>query len=113
MPLYEYECRECGSRVEVIHDVDEDRPEHCPKCGGELKRLLGVPGLIFKGSGFYVNDYGRRSTVGEKTKGSKGRTESTAEKEASETVKGTIDEPQMSRESTAQKRAQPEREHRR
>ncbi|MBN1592532.1 MAG: zinc ribbon domain-containing protein [Candidatus Coatesbacteria bacterium] len=62
MPLYEYECKKCGNRVEVIHGVDEEGPKTCPKCKGHLKRLLGVPGLIFKGSGFYVNDYARKDT---------------------------------------------------
>ncbi len=62
MPIYEYECKDCGKRVEVIHGVDEKGPQHCSACQGQLKRLLGVPGLIFKGSGFYVNDYARKDS---------------------------------------------------
>ena len=62
MPIYEYECRDCGKRIEVIHGVDEKGPEHCLACQGQLKRLLGVPGLIFKGSGFYINDYARKDS---------------------------------------------------
>lgn len=72
MPLYEYECENCGNHIEVLHGVDEKGPERCAKCGGKLKRLIGAPGLIFKGSGFYVNDYGRNSVAGGKPTG-KGR----------------------------------------
>jgi len=109
MPLYEYECKDCGNRVEVLQGIDEQGPKCCKKCGGELKRLLGVPGLIFKGSGFYVNDYARKDTVVDKPKGSKERSESTGEKEASETARDR----QMNRGSTAQNRTQQKWEHRR
>lgn len=70
MPNYEYECKDCGKRIEVIHGVDEKRPKHCPDCHGQLKRLLGVPGLIFKGSGFYVNDYARKDSGADRAKDS-------------------------------------------
>jgi len=70
MPLYEYECKDCAKRVEVIHDVDEKGPKLCPDCHGKLKRLLGVPGLIFKGSGFYVNDYARKDSGADRAKDS-------------------------------------------
>ncbi len=69
MPLYEYECENCKNHIEVLHGVDEKGPERCAKCGGKLKRLIGAPGLIFKGPGFYVNDYGRNSMVGGKHTG--------------------------------------------
>ncbi len=59
MPLYEYECQSCGEHVERIQRVDDAPLMECPKCGGELRRLLGVPALRFKGSGWYVTDYGK------------------------------------------------------
>ena len=59
MPLYEYECQSCGEHVEKIQRVDDAPLLECPRCGGELRRLLGVPALQFKGSGWYVTDYGR------------------------------------------------------
>ncbi|NOZ78858.1 MAG: zinc ribbon domain-containing protein [Acidobacteria bacterium] len=59
MPLYEYECRQCGKHFERIEHASAPPLKDCPLCGGELKRLLGVPALQFKGSGWYVTDYGK------------------------------------------------------
>ena len=59
MPLYEYECFVCKYRFEKIRRVDDESPVSCPNCDGEVRRLLGVPALQFKGSGWYVTDYGR------------------------------------------------------
>ncbi len=59
MPLYEYQCRECGRRFERLQKVNDDPVSECPYCGGAVDRLLGVPALQFKGSGWYVTDYGR------------------------------------------------------
>lgn len=59
MPLYEYECFLCGNRFERIQKVSADPVKECPACGGAVRRLLGVPALQFKGSGFYITDYGK------------------------------------------------------
>ena len=59
MPLYEYECFLCGERFERIQRVSDDPVSECPSCGGSVRRLLGVPALQFKGSGWYVTDYGK------------------------------------------------------
>ena len=59
MPLYEYQCRECGRRFERLQKVNDAPVSECPYCGGPVDRLLGVPALQFKGSGWYVTDYGR------------------------------------------------------
>jgi putative FmdB family regulatory protein len=59
MPLYEYECFVCGVRFERIQRFSEDPVQQCPACGGAVRRLLGVPALQFKGSGWYVTDYGK------------------------------------------------------
>ena len=58
MPLYEYECFLCGVRFERIQRASVDPVEVCPECGGAVRRLLGTPALQFKGSGWYVTDYG-------------------------------------------------------
>lgn len=57
MPLYEYQCQACGERVEVIQKFNDPPYEHCPKCGGDMKKLLSAPAIQFKGSGFYKTDY--------------------------------------------------------
>lgn len=71
MPLYEYECFVCGHGFERIRKVADASFVSCPECGGKVRRLLGVPALQFKGSGWYVTDYGKgnggRSTALTKT----------------------------------------------
>ena len=59
MPLYEYECFLCGNRFERLQRFSADPVEECPECGGAVRRLLGIPALQFKGSGFYITDYGK------------------------------------------------------
>ncbi|HEX7150536.1 MAG TPA: FmdB family zinc ribbon protein [Thermoanaerobaculia bacterium] len=61
MPLYEYQCRECSERIEVIQKMSDPPLSHCPKCNGEMKKLLSAPAIQFKGSGFYKNDYSSSS----------------------------------------------------
>ncbi|MEX0755533.1 MAG: FmdB family zinc ribbon protein [Actinomycetota bacterium] len=56
MPTYEYACKQCGHRFEVVQSMKDDSLATCPDCGGELRRVLHAAGLVFKGSGFYVTD---------------------------------------------------------
>ncbi|HUU57618.1 MAG TPA: FmdB family zinc ribbon protein [bacterium] len=58
MPTYEYECPECGCRVEKFEPMSAKPKAKCPECGAKCKRLIGAgAGIIFKGSGFYTTDY--------------------------------------------------------
>jgi putative FmdB family regulatory protein len=59
MPLYEYECQACAHRFEVIQKFSDAPPAECPRCGGPVEKLLSSPAIQFKGSGFYLTDYGR------------------------------------------------------
>jgi putative FmdB family regulatory protein len=59
MPLYEYRCRECDHRYDRLERIDAPTTGTCPECGAETNRQLGVPALQFKGSGWYVTDYGK------------------------------------------------------
>ena len=62
MPTYEYECQDCGYTFEEFQRITADPLSECPKCHGNLKRLLGTgAGIIFKGSGFYQTDYKKSS----------------------------------------------------
>ena len=57
MPTYDYECQECGHIFEYFQGINDEPLKECPVCGKEVKRLIaGGLGVIFKGSGFYVND---------------------------------------------------------
>ena len=62
MPLYEYECEKCGRRVEKIQKYSDPILTICESCGGKLERLLSSPAIRFKGSGWYVNDYAKKSS---------------------------------------------------
>ena len=59
MPIYEYKCLECGYRFEKFQRLNEASPDFCPRCGGPIKKVLSAPAIHFKGSGWYVTDYGR------------------------------------------------------
>ncbi|TFG84355.1 MAG: zinc ribbon domain-containing protein [Spirochaetales bacterium] len=57
MPTYEYECRACGYTFERSQNMSELPVKECPECGKDVRRIIfGGSGVIFKGSGFYVND---------------------------------------------------------
>jgi putative FmdB family regulatory protein len=78
VPIYEYECESCGHRLEALQRISEDPLTTCPECGGELKRLISAPAFRFKGSGWYVTDYGGKRPGSEaksgEAKGSGGET---------------------------------------
>lgn len=57
MPTYEYQCGECGHSFEVIRKITEDPLTECEKCGGRVRKVLHPVGIVFKGSGFHINDY--------------------------------------------------------
>ena len=59
MPTYEYECENCGHKLEKFQTMSARPLRVCPECGKRsLHRLIGAgAGLIFKGSGFYETDY--------------------------------------------------------
>ncbi len=62
LPLYEYECKKCGRRMEKIRKFSDPPLTTCESCGGELEQLLSSPAIRFKGSGWYVNDYAKKSS---------------------------------------------------
>lgn len=64
MPTYEYECRACGHTFDVFQSMSADALTICPACDKkQLRRLIGGgAGIIFKGSGFYVNDSRSKSS---------------------------------------------------
>jgi putative FmdB family regulatory protein len=56
MPTYEYTCRTCGEQLEAVQAFTDDALTVCPNCGGELRKVFGSVGIVFKGSGFYKTD---------------------------------------------------------
>lgn len=73
MPLYEYQCESCKTRFERIQKFSDPPVEECPHCGkGPVRKLLSSPAIQFKGSGFYITDYAKKSSseAGSKSKSS-------------------------------------------
>jgi putative FmdB family regulatory protein len=60
MPLYEYQCTECGKRTEVLQRFEDAPLAVCPACGGAVKKMVSSPSFQFKGSGWYVTDYAKK-----------------------------------------------------
>jgi putative FmdB family regulatory protein len=78
MPLYEYECKKCHHRFERIQKFSDPHVKKCPDCGGPIEQVISAPAVQFKGSGWYVTDYPKKSsapssssTNGEPASGSK------------------------------------------
>ncbi len=70
MPTYDYVCTKCGQELEIFQSMKDAPLKKCPACKKQgLKRLLGAgAGLIFKGSGFYITDYKKKSGASEPAK---------------------------------------------
>ncbi|MBX6422476.1 FmdB family zinc ribbon protein [Thermosulfurimonas sp. F29] len=60
MPIYEYECENCGRHLEVWQKITEDPLTVCEVCGGKLRKLISQSSFILKGTGWYVTDYARK-----------------------------------------------------
>ena len=85
MPRYDYRCTACGHQFELRQSFDSDPVQDCVKCGAKSNRKIHAPPVIFKGSGWYVTDYGKgRGNNGLNS----GRSESkSSDREASESGK--------------------------
>jgi putative FmdB family regulatory protein len=75
MPLYEYECKQCHQRLEKIQSFSAQHETICPKCGGELERVISAPAIQFKGAGWYVNDYAKSGNKPAKSSDSDGKSD--------------------------------------
>ena len=56
MPIYEYECRACGARFERRQSVHDEPVKECPRCRGNVRRVIHPVGVIFNAPGFYITD---------------------------------------------------------
>ncbi len=90
MPTYDYACAKCGHAFEQFQSMKDAPLRKCPKCGkNTLKRLVGGgAGLIFKGTGFYLTDYKKKSGSSEGSGPEKSKSsESAAPKPAASAAK--------------------------
>ncbi len=78
MPLYEYQCKKCKHKFEKIQKFSDPPVRKCPECGGPVEKVMHAPNVQFKGTGWYVTDYGG------KDKSEKPKPEGSSEKSGSE-----------------------------
>ncbi|MDH7500415.1 MAG: zinc ribbon domain-containing protein [candidate division NC10 bacterium] len=57
MPIYEYRCRSCGYTFEVLQKFSDEPKKECPRCSAPVQRVISPPALVFKGGGWYVNEF--------------------------------------------------------
>jgi|PlaIllAssembly_1097288.scaffolds.fasta_scaffold394286_1 putative FmdB family regulatory protein len=57
MPIYEYHCQSCGHTFEVLRKFSDPAIHECPRCSAQVQRLISLPALVFKGQGWYVNEF--------------------------------------------------------
>jgi putative FmdB family regulatory protein len=76
VPLYEYKCLKCGRKTEKIENVAGPHLKKCPHCGGKVEMMFSAPAIQFKGSGWYVTDYGGKKSSSDSGKEEKPAKES-------------------------------------
>ncbi len=94
MPIYEYKCKKCGHRFEVIQKFSDVPLRRCKSCGGRVTKLLAPSALMFKGSGWYITDYSSKSKESASKENGikeKGKKEAVASTEKKATEKATVD----------------------
>jgi putative FmdB family regulatory protein len=80
LPLYEYRCLKCDRHTEKIEKVDGPFLKKCPHCGGKMESVITAPAIQFKGTGWYVTDYGKKTSGGDAAKSDKGEKSEKVEK---------------------------------
>ncbi len=80
MPLYEYRCLKCDRHTDKIENLNGPHLKKCPHCGGKVESVITAPAIQFKGSGWYVNDYGRKTSGGDGQKSEKSENSEKSEK---------------------------------
>lgn len=70
MPIYEYQCSECGEIFEAFQKISDTPLNQCRYCEGRVEKLISQSSFQLKGSGWYLTDYARKSQPSESTNGS-------------------------------------------
>ena len=82
MPIYEYECQDCGHQLEAIQKISDDPLKDCPECGqAALQKQISAAGFRLKGGGWYETDFksgGKKNIAGEPAKSSSGASDKSA-----------------------------------
>ena len=102
MPLYEYQCKKCGHIFEKILKFSDKPIKKCPECGGAVEQMISAPAVQFKGSGWYVTDYAKKSQPSSSSDGGKDSKDSKGSKDSKDSKKDEK-KSDSSKESTSKK----------
>ncbi len=83
MPLYEYQCKKCHHRFERIVKFSDKPMKKCPDCGGPVEQTISAPAVQFKGSGWYVTDYAKKSSASASSSDGESTSKDSSAKESS------------------------------
>jgi putative FmdB family regulatory protein len=103
LPLYEYECTKCKHHFEMLQKFSDKPAKVCVRCGAPAQRLISSPAIQFKGTGWYVTDYGKGSAS---TEGGKERKPASADS-AKDSAKEKAPAPAASESSKPKETASP------
>ena len=102
MPTYAYRCNDCGVEFERVQKFSDKPLTRCPECKGKIRRIPQAAGIVFKGSGWYVNDSkGSSSTTTSAKKSEKSSTETAAAESSPTTTTATETKPAESKSKAA------------
>ena len=103
MPLYEYQCESCQKRFEKIQKYSDPPIETCPSCGGRVNKLLSSPAIQFKGTGWYITDYAKKSSTESGSKTTSGSSSSSSSS-SGDTSNTTTNAPPSTSDSSSTKK---------
>jgi putative FmdB family regulatory protein len=94
LPLYEYACLKCKRHTDKIENLNGPHLKKCPHCGGKVESVITAPAIQFKGSGWYVTDYAKKTSGGDSGKSEKSeksdKSEKTEKSEKSDTKSASL-----------------------
>ncbi len=89
MPIYEYQCEQCGKVEEALQKINEEPLKRCTHCSGKLHKLISHSAFHLKGTGWYVTDYAGKSQNSKESGNNNANETKTADSKASDTTKST------------------------
>jgi putative FmdB family regulatory protein len=85
MPTYVYKCDSCDHQFEIFQRMSDDPLDACPNCGEKVRRVIHPVGVVFKGSGWYINDSRSKNSTNTPTETSTSDTKSESTSTTTET----------------------------
>ena len=107
MPKYQYRCDDCSNEFEQFQKFSEDALTVCPTCEGFIRRVIGPVGVVFKGSGWYINDSRPSTESSSKAPADTAKKDDAAPAAKSETPSEATTKPAASTETVKKEPAKP------